>query len=244
MFAFARFSHRIVSRSRVAAALSVGALLATLAGGCAKGPKSLQVPLEYKPSGNVLGSPTASAGKIPPDGIYIEVSDVRGRMEIGQNRGKKSTTTAVASGKPQPSEFVTTVMENHFMGAGGRVVDQPKRSGRVVQTELTQFWTEKKGKTQATVEATVTVKDRTGTPLYQNKITGTAQGGGFNAGTLQRLYSDATVRFVRNLLNDAEFRRSLGRNATALNAPAKQSEEAPSPDAPTADVSGETGMEQ
>jgi hypothetical protein len=241
---FARFSNRIVTRCRLTAALSLGALLAGLAGGCASGPKSFQVPLEYKPSGSVGGA-TASAGKIPPDGIYIEVSDVRGRMEIGESRGKKSTTKVLATGKPQPSEFVTTVMENHFMGAGARVVDQQKRSGRVVQTELTQFWTQKKGKIDATVEALVTVKDRNGTPLYQNKIAGVAQaGGGLSVGRLQSLYSDATVRFVRNLLNDAEFRRSLGRNATALNAPAKKSEEAPGADAPTADVSGETGMEQ
>ena len=235
---FASVSKRIVSRCRVAAALSVGALLVSvLGGGCAKGPKSYHVPLEYRPSGAV-GAPLSAAGKIPPDGIYLEVSDVRGRMEIGQWKQKKSTTTVLATGKPQPSEFVTTVMENNFMGAGARVVDQPKRSGRIVQTELTQFWTEFKGKTFATVEALVTVKDRNGTALYQNKLSGTAQaGGGLSVGRFQQLYSDATVRMVRNLLNDAEFRKSLGRNAQAL-APAHKSEET------TADVSGETGMEQ
>jgi hypothetical protein len=228
---FARLSQVRTVRFRLAAALFVGILSAATVGGCAKAPGSFRVPLEYRPSNN-SGSPLTSA-KIPPDGIYFEeVADVRGKMEIGESRQRKSSVRVLAAGQ-EPTKFVSNAMQNHFMGAGARVVDQARRAGRVIQTELTQFWTEQDGKAHATVEAAVTVRDRKNQPLYQQTITGTAESrvSSLNAGAFQSLYSDATYQMVRNLLNDAEFRRSLGVNAQVLNTAPKKAE------TETADVS-------
>ena len=232
---------------RLPAALLIGALFTGLAGGCAKSPSSFKVPLEYRPSSNALTG-GAFAGKMPPDGIYLEgVTDVRGRPEIGESRQKKATVKVYGSGQ-EPTKFVATILENKFMGAGARVVDTAKRAGRVVQTELTRFWTQQNGKAQATVEAVVTVKDRTGQALYQQTVTGTAESreDSLNPGTYQTLYSDAATRMVKNLMNDAEFRKSLGRNAQALApkvAPKPQTEP-DTDDTATADVSEDAESEQ
>jgi hypothetical protein len=214
---FARLSQvRPVTGLRLAAALFVGMLSVSAVGGCAKAPNSFKVPLEYHPSNN-SGNPLTSA-KIPPDGIYFEeVNDVRGKMEIGQSRQRKASVRVLAAGQ-EPTKFVGTAMQNHFMGAGARVVDQARRAGRVIQTELTQFWTQQDGNSRATVEAEVTVRDRKGQPLYQQTVTGSAdsRASSLNAGAFQTLYSDATYRLVKNLLNDAEFRKALGPNAQVL----------------------------
>lgn len=229
---FARLSQvRPVTGLRLAAAMLLGMISVSAVGGCAKSPKAFSVPLEYKPSNN-SGNPLTSA-KIPPDGIYFEeVNDVRGKMEIGQSRQGKASVRVVAAGQ-EPTKFVETAMQNHFMGAGARVVDQARRAGRVVQTQLTQFWTQQDGNARTTVEAEVTVRDRKGQPLYQQTLTGTAdsRASSLNAGAFQSLYSDATYRLVKNLLNDAEFRRALGPNAQVL-APKKADT-----DTETADVS-------
>ena len=152
---FARLSQvRPVIGLRLAAAVFVGMLAAGTVGGCAKAPNTFKVPLEYKPSNN-SGNPLTSA-KIPPHGIYFEeVNDVRGKMEIGQSRQRKASVRVLAAGQ-EPTRFVGTAMQNHFMGAGARVVDQARRAGRVIQTELTQFWTQQDGNARAPVEAAVT----------------------------------------------------------------------------------------
>ena len=230
---------------RLPAAIVVGALLSGLAGGCAKTPSSFKVPLEYRPSSEYFSSAGSTAGKMPPDGIYLEdVTDVRGRMEIGESRQKKATVKLVAAGQ-QPAAFLDTILENKFMGAGARVVDAAKRAGRVVQTELTQFWTQQNGRSQATVEATVTVRDRNGQALYQQTIAGTAESRekGLKEGAYQTLYSDAATKLVRTLLNDSEFRRSLGRNAQVL-APKAPPKAEPQDDTATADVSEDAGSEE
>jgi len=198
---------------RPAAALAV-ALVALGTGGCFSKPKSVTVPLKFRPTSQL--NMNSFAGDLPDTPVQIgAVTDSRdNRDKVGENVEDKQPVPILGGG-PEPTEFVRVVMHDLLTKAGLKVTDDAGRAQRVLVSELHRFWTQEGDTYEGEVRATITVNDGSGRQFWKGTVNGTAKrfGRSLNPENYQEVFSDAMVNLVEGLLNNAGFRAALKRDA-------------------------------
>jgi hypothetical protein len=198
---------------RPAAALVV-ALVALGTGGCAAKPKSVTVPLKFRPTSQL--NMNSFAGDLPDTPVQIgAVTDSRdNRDKVGENVEDKQPVPVLGGG-PEPTEFFRVVMHDLLTKAGLKVTDDAGRAQRALVSELHRFWTQEGDTYEGEVRATIAVNDASGRQLWKGTVNGTAKrfGRSLSAENYQEVFSDAMVNLVEGLLNNAGFRAALKRDA-------------------------------
>jgi hypothetical protein len=199
---------------RRGAALVVSFMLLGVGGCSNSGPKSVTVPLKFRPTSQM--NMNTFAGELPDLAVHVgAVTDARdNRDKVGENVEEKQPVP-VFSGGAEPTEFVRGVMRDLMSRAGLKMADDQARADRVLVSELHRFWTQEGNTYEAEVRATVTVQDASGRQLWKGTVNGTAErfGRSLSEENYQEVFSDAMVNMVEGLLNNAGFRAALKRDA-------------------------------
>ena len=194
--------------------LAFAAVLLACAGGCGKKASSVTVPMKFRPTSQM--NMNAFAGDLPESTVFVgQVTDARDRQEqVGENLEEENPVPVFASGT-EPTEFVRGVMTSLLTRAGLQVGQDEGQADRVLLTDLHHFWTQETNTYEAEVRATVTVQDRGGRQLWKGTVNGTAErfGRSLKAENYQEVFSDAALKMVEGLLNNAGFRAALGKDA-------------------------------
>jgi hypothetical protein len=208
--------------------LIVAALSAALLGGCGSSNKttssssssssrhddSLTVSLMFTPE-------RASVGEFPPversPGLRLYIPptvDERSITDrIGENleRVEQMGIRPIRATGTEPAALVHSVITRSLPDIGYRIVNDRAQANRVLKTTLIRFWTTESSTYQGEVRVAAEVLDENGEVLWSGQGVGTRTlwGRSFNERNYNRVYSDSSLRTVRDLLENEDFRAAI-----------------------------------
>lgn len=186
--------------NRTVAALSIVAL-----GACAARPPLQNVSLQWTPSADAgIGVVQTSRHKFSFDTF----KDVRQQPELIAENREKAIPRPVTT-RDDVGAFVATHMRQLFDRGGLTTVDGG--GDVVVSGEVRQFFVEETDTYKASVVLHVTVRNSTGTTLWEGQVSGSSStfGRSYSMENYNQVLSDSIVDASATLLKDPDFRSAV-----------------------------------